>query len=394
VDRTTCIVVGGGPAGALLALMLAREGVAVTVLERAADFDRSFRGNTLNPAALHLLDGLGLLEAVLALPHARTTHFTAVDDRGSVRFADFGALPGRFPFVALVQQTDVLPVLLAAASAERDFRLEMGAEVTGLLEEDGQVQGVEYLREGIRQRLRAEIVVACDGRASAVRRLGGLVPRDLGAPIDVLWLTLPRCPRDPDDAGAHFRFGPGGMVALMDAGTHWQLGAIIRKNSFPEVQARGLEAFRADLAQTVPALADRTGAVTSWDDLALLRVRVDRLRRWHRPGLLALGDAAHAMSPVGMVGINLALLDAAAAAEALAPPLRASRLTEAHLAEVQRQRERSTRQVQALQALAHRFVLGPALRGEVRLPAPVRATMGFGPAVRVATRIIAYGKVV
>jgi 2-polyprenyl-6-methoxyphenol hydroxylase-like FAD-dependent oxidoreductase len=368
--------------------------VAVTVLERASDLDRSFRGNTLNPAALRLLDRLGLLEAVLALPHARTTHFTAVDDRGSVRFADFGALPDPYPFVALVQQADVLPVLFGAAAAEEDFRFVLGAEVTALLEEGGRVQGVEYLREGHRQRLRADLVVACDGRASAVRRLAGLVPRDLGAPIDVLWLTLPRCPQDPDDAGAHFRFGPGGMVALMDAGTHWQLGTIIRKDSFPEVQARGLDAFRASLAATLPALADRVGAVTSWDDLALLRVRVDRLRRWHRPGLLALGDAAHAMSPVGMVGINLAMLDAAAAAETLSRPLRTGHLTEAHLAEVQRQRARSARQVQALQALAHRFVLGPALRGEVRLPAPVRAAMGFGPAVQVATRIIAYGKVV
>lgn len=392
------MIVGGGPAGAYLGLRLAREGVDVLVLEKHTDFDRRFRGNTLNPASLHLLDRLAapadeggtMADRLLALPHTRTTHFTAADKRGEVRFADFGALDDRFPFVAFMQQADLLPVLFEAASREPTFRLATGAEVVGLVEEDGAVCGVEFEQGGQRRQTRTNLVIACDGRASTTRRLAGLAPRPIGAPIDVLWFSFPREPGDDAGSGAYFRFGEGMMLALMDAGTEWQVGAIIAKGSYDSFRQRGIESFRRRVAWAVPTFASRVKSL-EWDDVFLLEVQVDRLRRWHRPGLLCLGDAAHAMSPVGMVGINLALQDAEAAAARLAPALRAGSVPEALLADVQRERQQGVALVQRTQALLHRFVLGPALAGRSGIRQPVRGLMGWTPAVRLGTRVIAYG---
>ncbi len=392
-DETACAVVGGGPAGVMLALLLARRDVPVTVLEKHADLDRSFRGNTLNPAALDLLEEIGLAERVLALPHTKTTHFTAVDARGPVRFADFSRLRVRFPFVLLLQQSAFLPLLAEELGRYPHARFVTGADVQGLIEEDGAVRGVTYERGGERHALRAALTVACDGRNSRVRDLAGLRPISSDVPIDVLWFTLPRRPEDDAEAGAHFRFGSGTMFALMDAGTHWQVGAILRKDGFPEVRARGLDAFREAVAATVPLLADRVGALEGWERTSLLRVEVSRLRRWHRPGLLCLGDAAHAMSPVGMVGINLAIQDAACAAERLAGPLRAGHVAEADLRAVQRRRAPSARLVQALQTFIHRRVLAPALgASESVLPRPARWTVRQPALRRLATRLIAYGR--
>ncbi|MEM1043781.1 MAG: FAD-dependent oxidoreductase [Bacteroidota bacterium] len=391
--QTACAIVGGGPAGAVLALLLARRGVPVAVLEKHADLDRSFRGNTLNPAALEILADAGLAERILALPHAKTSHFTAVDAAGEVRFADFGTLATPFPYVLLMQQADFLRLVFEELLRYPHARLVTGADVQALVEEDDVVRGVVYEKDGVRRELRAPLTVACDGRHSALRARAGLRPKPYGVPIDVLWFTLPRCPGDEQEAGAYFRFGRGTMLALMDAGTHWQVGAIIAKDSFPTFRARGLDAFRAGIARTVPAFADRTGVLQSWRQTALLRVQIDRLRRWHRPGFLCIGDAAHAMSPVGMIGINLALQDAACAAERLAGGLLAGRADEDDLRTVQRRREGAVRLVQRAQALAHRLVLAPMLGApEPRLAAPVRWLMAQPALRRQASRLIAYGR--
>lgn len=384
-----CVIVGAGPAGLLLGLLLARRGVRVTVLEQQPDFERSFRGNTLSPGTLHLLEREGLITDVLALPHTRAGHFTAVDGRGEVRFADFGSLSDAYPFVLLLQQSDFLPVLANAALQEPGFRLRMGTRVRGLIRDHDAVTGVEIETDGRAEILPASLVIGADGRRSVVRREAGLEALSIGAPIDVLWFTLPRSARDDREQGAYFRFGPGMMLALMDAGTHWQVGAIIRKGSLAEIRARGIEHFRESVATAAPAMADRLEGITDLDELALLEVQVDRLRRWYGPGVLCIGDAAHAMSPVGMIGINLAIRDAALAAEMLAPHLRTGLVPESVLRRFQKKREPAIRLIQAIQSAAHRIAVTPALDGRSALPEPVRTLMGSRPAVSVATRLIA-----
>ncbi|MEM6785615.1 MAG: FAD-dependent monooxygenase [Bacteroidota bacterium] len=399
---TDAVLVGAGPAGALLALLLVRQGVRVTLLEKHTDFDRAFRGNTLNPATLRLLDRLELLDAVRALPHVVTTHFTAVTPEGELCFADFAEWADRadVPYgeVVMTPQRCFLPLVLDAAAQHDGFTLVTGADVQEVIEADGEVRGACYERDGVVHEVRAALTVACDGRHSRVRTLAGLHVERRPAPIDVLWFHLPKRPHDAatmdEAAGADFRFGPGTMVALMDAGERWQVGLILAKDTLPELKAQGLDAFRARIAATVPDVADRLDTLRSWDETALLSIETSRLKRWHRPGLLCLGDAAHAMSPVGMVGINLAIQDAETTAAHLGPKLLTGAIADADLAAVQRARQGPIRLAQTAQDLVHRLVMRPALRGPdaYRFPAPARTLLTWSPLRRRATQLIAEGR--
>jgi 2-polyprenyl-6-methoxyphenol hydroxylase-like FAD-dependent oxidoreductase len=361
---TGCCVVGGGPAGMMLGVLLARAGVAVTVLEKHTDFLRDFRGDTLHASTLTLLGELGLGERFAAVPHRVLPGVTWLQLKSGSRFVvDFGVLPGPHKHIAMVPQWDFLDLLAEAGREEPTFELRMGVEATGLLREHGRVVGVRYREAGNSEgELRAALTVACDGRTSDIPAASGLRVREFGVPLDVWWFRLPR--RERDVEGLDVRLGEGEMVVVFDRGSYFQLGFMIRKGSDASLRAQGIESFRARVATLVPELADRVDAVHSWADVKLLAVRLTRMPRWWCPGLLCIGDAAHAMSPVGGVGINLAIQDAVAAARYLAAPLQRGGVPARDLARVQARRWAPTVVTQALQRLAHRFVIGPRLTGD------------------------------
>jgi 2-polyprenyl-6-methoxyphenol hydroxylase-like FAD-dependent oxidoreductase len=333
----------------------------VTLLEAHKDFDREFRGNTINPSVMEVMRELGLADPLLELRHAEIPRFTIQSAGSSTVFADFRRLKTRYPYVLMLPQTSFLELIVAEARRCPNFRLVMGARVKGLIEEDGVIRGVRYRSADGPHEARATLTVGADGRFSQVRRLAGLKPVGGSPPMDVFWFKLPRKPDDPDDAGAVFRFGPGSLLVLMDHFDHWQVGYIIRKGGYRHLRAAGLPALRRSVAELAPELADRVGDLKDWKQGSLLSVESDRLSRWYRPGLLLIGDAAHVTSPVGGVGINLAIQDAVVAANVLAEPLKAGRLRSRHLKAVQRQREWTTRLVQWAQVLAERWVVSGAL---------------------------------
>lgn len=358
---TGCCIVGGGPAGMVLGLLLAREGVPVTVLEARRDFEREFRGNTLGPSALELIEDLGLLQRLTSLPHARISRFAVRTAGGPLVFADFGRLRTRHPYVLMLPQARFLEVVAGEARRYPGFRLLMGARVNGLIEERGEVGGVTYRGPEGPGEVRAPLTVGADGRFSRLRRLSGLRAVRGSPPMDVFWFKLPRREDDPGEAGAIFRFGPRCLLVLMDHFDHWQVGYIMKKGGYGLLRAAGLSALRRSVAGMAPELSDRVECLQDWRQGSLLSVEEDRLRRWYRPGLLLIGDAAHVTSPVGGVGINLAIGDAVAAAEVLAGPLGSGRPHPRHLALVQRRREWPARLVQGAQAAVQRWVVSAAL---------------------------------
>ena len=359
-DSTTCAIVGGGPAGMVLGLLLARAGVEVTVLEKHADFLRDFRGDTVHPSTLRLLDDLGLWSQFDRIPQSKVDHAAFTVDGTSLTMVDFRRLRQPHPYIAMVPQWDLLDLLADAGRAEPTFTLRMEHEVTGVLTEGGWTVGVHYRSPEGEGDLRADLTVACDGRWSAVRQSAGLVAREYPVPFDVLWFRLPHA----DDAEYTLipRTSPGRMLIMIPRTGYFQIAYLIPKGTDRAIRDRGLAAFKAEVASLVPE--GDIDALTSMDEVKFLDVRLNRLERWHAPGLLCIGDAAHAMSPVGGVGINIAVQDAVGAATLLADPLRRRDVTDRDLAGVRRRRLPPAAFTQAVQRVMHRRLVAPILRGE------------------------------
>jgi 2-polyprenyl-6-methoxyphenol hydroxylase-like FAD-dependent oxidoreductase len=389
--QVRCCIAGGGPAGMMLGFLLARAGVEVLVLEKHADFLRDFRGDTIHPSTLEVMHELGLLEDFLRRPHQEVTQLKGWVGDTEVTVADFSSLPTRCRFIAFMPQWDFLDFLAEHGKRYPTFHLRMQAEVTGLVEAQGRVAGVAVQTPSGPLQIRAELIIGADGRQSLVRERAGLQVDDLGAPIDVLWLRLPRRPSDPGQSLG--RFNRGKILVMLNRGEYWQCGFVIPKGAFEEIQRRGLSAFRDDIADIAPFVRDRVGELREWSDIKLLTVRVDRLRQWYRPGLLCIGDAAHAMSPIGGVGINLAIQDAVAAANLLAARLQEGTVTTDDLQKVQRRRELPTRLTQGLQVFIQKRVISPVLgsRTQLSLPWPLRLLRRWPWLRRIPARLIGLG---
>jgi 2-polyprenyl-6-methoxyphenol hydroxylase-like FAD-dependent oxidoreductase len=369
-----CCVAGGGPAGMMLGLLLARAGVEVLVLEKHADFLRDFRGDTIHPATLQVMDELGLLDELLTRPHTKARTLGAQIGDEFLEVADLTHLSSRCGFIALMPQWDFLDFLSAHAKSYPEFRLMMRTEATGLIHEGERIVGLHARGPDGGTEIRADLVVAADGRHSVLREAGGFKVFDLGAPIDVLWMRLSR--RDGDPTLSMGRFGAGSVFITIDRSDYWQCALVIPKGGIEEVHTSGLPAFRERIVGLVPSFADRVGELQSWDDIKLLSVTVNRVREWWRPGLLLIGDAAHAMSPIGGVGINLAIQDAVAAANVLGPHLRRGAPGPEVLRLVQRRRETPTRLTQGMQVLVQNRIIRRVL------------TAGQTPHVPLALRLL------
>jgi 2-polyprenyl-6-methoxyphenol hydroxylase-like FAD-dependent oxidoreductase len=389
--QARCVVAGGGPAGMMLGLLLARAGIDVVVLEKHADFLRDFRGDTVHPSTLEVLHELGLLDAFLQRPHQEITQLAGNIGGSTVPIADFSHLPTHCRFIALMPQWDFLDFLSGHANRHPNFQLVMQAEVTGLIEEHGRVAGVRATTPGGPLEVHAALTIGADGRHSTVRECAGLVVDSLGAPIDVLWMRLSR--RDDDPGQPLGNVDRGRMLVMIYRGDYWQCGFVIAKGGYDEIRRRGLPAFREDIAMVAPFMRDRVDELQDWDQVKLLTVAVDRLQRWYRPGLLCIGDAAHAMSPVGGVGINLAIQDAVATANLLATPLRTGTPGSADLHRLQRRRQWPTRITQRLQVIVQDKVLGRVLadRGRLSLPWPLRLLRRWPWLRRIPARLVGLG---
>jgi 2-polyprenyl-6-methoxyphenol hydroxylase-like FAD-dependent oxidoreductase len=386
-----CCIAGGGPAGMMLGLLLARAGVDVVVLEKHANFLRDFRGDTIHPSTLEVMHELGLLERLLTLPHQKVSRIKAQFGDRALTVAEFSSLSTHCRFVVFMPQWDFLNFLAEEAARYSTFQLRRQADVTELIEEEGSVAGLRADTADGPIEVRADFVVGADGRHSTVRAKAGLSIEEFGAPMDVLWFRLSRRLSDPADPVG--RFEAGRIFIMLNRGDYWQCGFVIAKGSLEQIRAKGLPAFRDAVAQLAPFMADRVGELHEWEPIKLLTVQVNRLRQWYRSGLLCIGDAAHAMSPVGGVGINLAIQDAVATANLLAAPLRAGRLTTQDLRLVQKRREWPTNMAQRVQLAIQNRVINQVLRrsGTLTPPFAVRMVAWFPFLRRIPARMIGLG---
>jgi len=389
--NTKCAIAGGGPAGMMLGFLLARAGVDVVVLEKHADFFRDFRGDTVHPSTLELIYELGLLDEFLKLPHQKLETLTAQIGAEHLMMIDFRHLPTHCKYIALMPQWDFLNFLARQGSRYRTFNLRMKTEATDLIEESGRIVGLRVRTADGDLAIRADLVVGCDGRHSTMREKAGLKSDDYGAPMDVLWFRLPRRADDSADTFGHVEAGK--MLVMLDRGDYWQCAYVIAKGGIEKVKAKGLEAFRGSVAEMSPFLADRIGELKSWDDIKLLSVIVDRLQKWWRPGLICIGDAAHAMSPIGGVGINMAVQDAVAAANRLAAPLKGGTVADGDLQAIEDRRTLPVRFTQWLQLTIQNRVISRVLESQQRPKPPLLFKLfAIFPALRrIPARLLGVG---
>ena len=366
---TQCCIAGGGPAGMMLGFLLARAGVHVVVLEKHADFFRDFRGDTVHPSTLELMFELGLLDKFLQLPHQKVETLSAQIGAEHLQFVDFRHLPTHRKFMALMPQWNFLNFLAEQGKRYKTFDLRMLADATDLIEENGRVVGLIAKTPDGALTIRADLVVGCDGRHSTVREKAGFKSEDYGAPMDVLWFRLSHKARDSADTFGHIEAGR--LMVMLDRGDYWQCAYIIPKGGIERVKSEGLEAFRARVVEMSPFVSDRVGELKTWDDVKLLSVTVDRLQKWWRPGLLCIGDAAHAMSPIGGVGINMAVQDAVAAANRLAGPLRAGTVSDDDLRAIEERRTLPVRFTQWLQLTIQQRIISRVLASHERPKPPL-----------------------
>jgi 2-polyprenyl-6-methoxyphenol hydroxylase-like FAD-dependent oxidoreductase len=389
--RARCCIAGGGPAGMMLGLLLARAGVDTVVLEKHADFLRDFRGDTVHPSTLEVMHELGLLEEFLQRPHQKVPRIEGQVGARAIVMADFSHLPVRCPYIVLMPQWDFLDFLAKHGKAYPGFRLLMQVEALDLVEEGGRVAGVRAAAPDGPLEIRADLTVAADGRHSTLRERARLEVEDFGAPMDVLWMRLSKRADDPKSVLG--RLSAGRIFVTLDRGGYWQCAYVIPKGGYEALRKDSFDSFRAGILAVAPFVGERVAELRGWDDVKLLTVQVNRLRRWHRPGLLCIGDAAHAMSPIGGVGINLAIQDAVAAANILAARFAAGPVTEEHLAAVQRRREFATRMTQRMQLFLQQRVISRVLsaRATPGIAWPIRLMQIFPVLRRIPARLIGMG---
>lgn len=386
-------IVGAGPAGVILSILLARQGIPVTLLEGQADFDRDFRGDTLHASSMEIMGQMGIAESVLELCHARIDKFQLTTTEDKITMADFSRLKSSFPYVALIPQEKFLTFLTGEARKLPDFRLVMKARVHDLIWEDNKVCGVIYIKDDQANYVRACLTIGADGRGSTVRQKAGIKLGKTAPPMDVIWFKLPRDQNTGSGNATGARFGTGAMLAMLDRGYEWQLGFVILKGSYKSLREEGMASFHNELIKLAPELKPVLKDLKDWSQCAILSVVTGRVEQWYKPGLLLIGDAAHVMSPVGGVGINYAIHDAVAAANALIEPLLKRNISEMDLADVQYRRERPTRFIQAVQSIMQRRIIANALKSDkpFRPPLIVRILARFSFFQKKVARILAYG---